>query len=93
MEIKRLAELSALYLSEAEAADAQHELARMLEFVDEITKQELSAQEGFVINGSTLQTLRADTVRTSVERELLLAAAPLVKDGFYRVTLGEVEHE
>ena len=92
MEIKRIAQLSALYLSETEAADAEHELAKMLAFVDEVTKVSLPQEKEFAAEDGFDKVLREDTVMPSASRDSLLAGAPLAKDGFYRVPMKEEQH-
>lgn len=84
-QIKHLAELSALSLTEAETKSMKNELGDILGFVDKINNCNLSVfdyAEDFV----TIDKLREDKPKAGLTQKETLANAPKKENGYYVVS-------
>lgn len=85
-DVKRMAELSKLKLSEEELEDFTEEISRIIEFVDHELKE--VDTEGVVptYNASLKnQPLREDKVRESLPKEEVLKNAPSEEYGYFKL--------
>jgi aspartyl/glutamyl-tRNA(Asn/Gln) amidotransferase C subunit len=79
--LKKIADLSKLYLDEAELNALNKDLNDILAFADIIS--EFKAEESDTISGYSLDCLREDTVGPSEPVENILKNAARSEDGFF----------
>jgi aspartyl-tRNA(Asn)/glutamyl-tRNA(Gln) amidotransferase subunit C len=84
-QIRRLADLARLELSEPEAAAMQHELNAILALVDQMAAVDTEGVEPMSHPQAAMQRLREDRVSESDQRADFQAIAPQVEDGLYLV--------
>ena len=84
-EIRRLADLARLELTEAGAAALQQELNGILALVDQMAAIDTEGVEPMSHPQAAMQRLREDRVSESDERAAFQAIAPQVEDGLYLV--------
>ena len=84
-EIRRIADLARLELSEAEVAAMQQELNGILALVDQMGAVDTEGVEPMSHPQAAMQRLRDDRVSESDQRELFQSIAPQVEDGLYLV--------
>ena len=84
-EIRRLADLARLELTEAGAAALQQELNGILALVDQMAAIDTEGVEPMSHPQAAMQRLREDRVSESDERAEFQAIAPQVEDGLYLV--------
>jgi aspartyl-tRNA(Asn)/glutamyl-tRNA(Gln) amidotransferase subunit C len=84
-EIRRIADLARLELSEAEAAAMQHDLNGILGLVDQMAAVDTQGVEPMSHPQAAMQRLREDGVTERDQREAFQAIAPQVEDGLYLV--------
>ncbi|HEX5661724.1 MAG TPA: Asp-tRNA(Asn)/Glu-tRNA(Gln) amidotransferase subunit GatC [Polyangiales bacterium] len=83
-EVLRIARLARLAPDEAQMQALQHDLSRVLEYVNKLSEVDTSAVEA---TPSTVRavTLRVDELVPSLEREAALSQAPAARDGGFSV--------
>ena len=84
-QIRRVADLARLELSEAEIVAMQQELNGILELVDQMAAVDTEGVEPMSHPQAAMQRLREDRVTETDERELFQSIAPQVEDGLYLV--------
>ena len=84
-QIRRVADLARLELSEAEIAAMQQELNGILALVDQMGAVDTEGVEPMSHPQAAMQRLRDDRVSESDQRELFQSIAPQVEDGLYLV--------
>ena len=84
-QIRRIADLARLELSEAEIAAMQQELNGILALVDQMGAVDTEGVEPMSHPQAAMQRLREDRVTETDERELFQSIAPQVEDGLYLV--------
>ena len=84
-QIRRLADLARLEVSEAQAAAMQHELNGILALVDQMAAIDTEGVEPMSHPQAAMQRLREDRVTESDQRAQFQAIAPQVEDGLYLV--------
>jgi len=81
-EVKRIAKLARIGLSDNEVAKMTSELGNILEFVEQLQKVDISHTEPTDQVTGLTDVWREDVVKPSPPREQLLANAPAQKDGY-----------
>ena len=81
-EVKRIAKLARIGLSDNEVAKMTSELGNILEFVEQLQKVDISHTEPTDQVTGLQDVWREDVVKPSPPREQLLANAPAQKDGY-----------
>ena len=84
-QIRRLAVLARLDLSEAEVVAMQHELNGVLALVDQMGAIDTAGVEPMSHPQAAMQRLREDRVAESDQRALFQSIAPQIEDGLYLV--------
>jgi aspartyl-tRNA(Asn)/glutamyl-tRNA(Gln) amidotransferase subunit C len=84
-QIRRIADLARLELSDPEAAAMQHELSAILALVDQMAAVDTEGVEPMSHPQAATQRLREDAVTESDARARFQAIAPQVEDGLYLV--------
>jgi aspartyl-tRNA(Asn)/glutamyl-tRNA(Gln) amidotransferase subunit C len=84
-EIRRIADLARLELSEAQAAAMQHDLNGILALVDQMAAIDTAGVDPMSHPQAAMQRLRDDGVTEHDQREAFQAIAPQVEDGLYLV--------
>ena len=80
-----VAELAHLKLDGEQRAQAAADLARMIGYVDKLSELDTEGVEPMSHAFPVTNVFREDEVRDSMDRELVLANAPAVKDGCFLV--------
>jgi aspartyl-tRNA(Asn)/glutamyl-tRNA(Gln) amidotransferase subunit C len=84
-EVKKLALLARIALSDAEVEKYQKDLSTVLDYVDELKKVDVSGvDEVFEVTG-LVNVQRDDKVVTAENHQEIFSQAPEIKDGFYKV--------
>ena len=84
-QIRRVADLARLELSEAEIAAMQQELNGILALVDQMSAVDTEGVEPMSHPQAAMQRLREDQVSETDKREEFQTIAPQVEDGLYLV--------
>ena len=85
-DVKRIAALAHLYLTEDETELFTKQLDRILEYADRLQEVDVSVESNTWHPGTSFPDLRTDTLRPSLARNDALANAPdAVSDGLFRV--------
>jgi aspartyl-tRNA(Asn)/glutamyl-tRNA(Gln) amidotransferase subunit C len=84
-QIRRVADLARLELSEAEIVAMQQELNGILELVDQMAAVDTEGVEPMSHPQAAMQRLRDDFVSEVDQRALFQEIAPQVEDGLYLV--------
>jgi len=84
-EVERVAELARLALDDEEKELFCEQLGQILEYARELAAVDTEGVEPTVHAVELHNVLRADVVRPSLPREEVLANAPEVQDGYFRV--------
>lgn len=77
--------LAKLELPEEEREQAKKDMGRMLDYIDLLNELDTSGVEPMSHILPVRNVFREDVVRNEDEREQMLANAPAVKDGAYKV--------
>ncbi len=77
--------LAKLELPEEEREQAKKDMGRMLDYIDLLNELDTSGVEPMSHIFPVRNVFREDVVRNEDEREQMLANAPAVKDGAYKV--------
>jgi aspartyl-tRNA(Asn)/glutamyl-tRNA(Gln) amidotransferase subunit C len=84
-EVRRIATLARLELTDAEISKFQGELSRILEYVEQLKELDTTDVEPTSqVTGITIQT-RVDEVREELPRDVMLASAIDVAEGHLKV--------
>ena len=84
-EVKKIASLARIELSESEVEKFQKDLSAVLDYVDELKKVDVSGvDEVFEVTG-LVNVQRDDAAMVSDTHEGIFKNAPEMKDGFYKV--------
>jgi len=84
-EVRRIAQLARLELTEAEVSKFQAELSRILDYVEQLKEIDTADVEPTSqVTGITIQT-RADEVTDEVSRDVMLASAIDSAEGHLKV--------
>jgi aspartyl-tRNA(Asn)/glutamyl-tRNA(Gln) amidotransferase subunit C len=81
-EVERIARLARIGLSSVEASQMSIELGQILEFVEQLSKVDVTDTVPTDQVTGLEDVWREDVVRPSMPRDELLAAAPEQKDGY-----------
>lgn len=84
-EVEHIARLARLSLSEEEKQLYTEQLAKILDYFDELKQVDTSGVEPMAHALSIVSVLRDDTVEPPPGRDLLLTNAPAAENGFFRV--------
>ncbi len=82
----RVARLARIDLPDANAAEAQQQLSKILKYVGQLNEVELPAgTEPFFGVVESVNAIRPDQISESLDRELILKNAPDTDGEFYKV--------
>ncbi|RFM30577.1 Asp-tRNA(Asn)/Glu-tRNA(Gln) amidotransferase subunit GatC [Deminuibacter soli] len=81
----QLAHLARLRFSEAEKASIQHDLQRMVAFVEKLNELDTTGVDPILHMSNSVNVWREDVVEGSVSREAALANAPVQDEAFFKV--------
>lgn len=84
-QVKKLAELAKIKLSDAEIASLSVELGAIVGFVEQLQKTDTTKVEPTNQVTGLSDIWRPDEVRPFQDREALLANAPMSRDGYIKV--------
>lgn len=86
-DIKKLSELARIEVRESEAEKLQHDLERVLEYVDQLSRAETGMVEAFTNVTGMTNVAAGDDARVAVPAETsgLLSAAPCHDQSFVKV--------
>lgn len=84
-EVKKIAQLARLNLSEEDIALYTSQLSKILEFIEHMNQADTQEIEPLAHPLNISQRLRPDTITESDERETFQRIAPLVEAGLYLV--------
>ncbi len=84
-EVKHIAELAKLNLTEAETERFREQLSAVLDYAAQLRAVDTSAIPPTATVLPLRTVLREDVVQPSVPRETLLANAPAQNDGYFKV--------
>jgi aspartyl-tRNA(Asn)/glutamyl-tRNA(Gln) amidotransferase subunit C len=87
-QVRYVADLANLSLSEEEIARMVHHLGGILEHMDrlaEIDTDGVAPMTGFLAGDAETETLRPDVERPPLENQVALANAPLAAAGYFKV--------
>ena len=84
-DIRRLADLARLELSDPELAAMQQELSSIIALVDQMAAVDTENVEPMSHPQAAMQRQREDAVTDHDQRELFQSVAPRVEDGLYLV--------
>ena len=84
-QIKHLAHLSRLELSEEELASMQGDMEKILEFVAKIDELDLEGVEPLTQMSSSVDVMREDQVKGMLPKEQALKNAPDANSDYFRV--------
>jgi aspartyl-tRNA(Asn)/glutamyl-tRNA(Gln) amidotransferase subunit C len=83
--VQQLADLARLEFSEQERAGIQHDLQRMITFVEKLNELDTSAVKPLLFLTENYNVFREDKVVPSVTREEALQNAPSANDQYFKV--------
>ncbi|RJP37022.1 MAG: Asp-tRNA(Asn)/Glu-tRNA(Gln) amidotransferase subunit GatC [Phycisphaerales bacterium] len=84
-EVRRVAELAALTLTEEEVTLFAEQIGRILTYVQKLQEVDTTGVEPTLEGGVPIESLRPDEVRPSLPHEQALCNAPDAQDGMFRV--------
>ncbi len=84
-EVVKIAHLARISLSPEEVVKFQKDLSTVLDYVAELNQIDVEGVEEITQVTGLVNAQRPDVARESASREALLAQAPEMKDGFYKV--------
>lgn len=87
-EVRRVAELASLALTDDEIAHMAHDMSGILTHIDKLNELDTSNVEPMaqvLYDGADTATLREDSERTSLSNTEALANAPVSGAGYYKV--------
>jgi aspartyl-tRNA(Asn)/glutamyl-tRNA(Gln) amidotransferase subunit C len=83
--VENLAHLARLRFNEAEKTAIQADLQEMIAFVEQLKEVDTTGVEPLLFMSDTVNVLREDVVKGSVDREEALLNAPLKDEVFFKV--------
>ncbi len=84
-DIRKIANLARLHVDENEVEQYQHDLSRILEFVEQMNQVDVGNIEPMAHPQDLAQRLRNDQVTETDQREKFQSIAPATQDGLYLV--------
>lgn len=84
-EVRHVARLAQLELTDAELASIRHDLDAILDYVDQLTELDVDDVEPTTHAVPLHLTLRADDVVKTLTRDEVLQNAPAAQDGLFQV--------
>ena len=84
-DIKKIAHLARLQVSENEADKLCHDIGNILKLVDQLQNANTDNIEPMANPLDATQTLRSDVITETNKREELQAISPLIEDGLFLV--------
>jgi len=84
-EVKKIAQLARIALTESEVDKFQKELSTVLEYVDELKAVNVDGLVEVSQVTGLVNVQREDKVVVSENREDIMSLAPEIKDGYYKV--------
>ena len=84
-DIKTVASLSRLRISEDETAGVMGQLDKFLTYVENLQSIDTEKIEPTTYALPMQNVFRADVVKPSLDRELAISNAPLAEDGYFKV--------
>ena len=85
-QIKHLAHLSRLELSEAEIDAMQGDMSKILDFVAQVEKLDLEGVEPLTQKSKSVNVMRQDEVANMISKEDALKNAPDANSDYFRVS-------
>jgi aspartyl-tRNA(Asn)/glutamyl-tRNA(Gln) amidotransferase subunit C len=85
IDVRHVAKLARLALSEAEVAQYGSQLAGLLAFVDELRELDTEHVGATAQVVESRNVVRQDVVAPCLPRDVVLSAAPQAQNGFFRV--------
>ena len=83
--VDRLALLSRLHFNESEKKDIQHDLQRMISFVDKLNELDTTGVVPQIQMSSEINALRKDEIKGTVSTEAIFKNAPASFNNFFTV--------
>ena len=84
-QVKHIAMLARLNLTDDEYAESVNKLSKIVEFVDQLSQADTAGVVPMAHPVDAVQRLRPDAVTEADERDAIQANAPSVTDGLYLV--------
>ena len=84
-DIRKIANLARLHIDESEVEQYQHDLSRILEFVEQMNRVDVGDIEPMAHPQDLAQRLRIDQVTETDQRDKFQSIAPATQDGLYLV--------
>ena len=84
-EIRNIAKLARLHVDDNEVVQYQHDLSRILEFVEQMNQVDVADIEPMAHPQEMAQRLRIDQANEVDQRDKFQAIAPATQDGLYLV--------
>jgi len=84
-DIRNIAKLAKLQINEDELDQYKQDLSNILEFVEQMNQADVDNVEPMAHPQDMMQTLRADVVTETNQREKFQQIAPATQDGLYLV--------
>ena len=84
-DIRKIANLARLHIDENEVEQYQHDLSRILEFVEQMNQVDVGGIEPMAHPQDLAQRLRIDQVAETDQRDKFQSIAPATQDGLYLV--------
>jgi aspartyl-tRNA(Asn)/glutamyl-tRNA(Gln) amidotransferase subunit C len=84
-EVKKIALLSRIQLSDDEVEKFQKELSMILDYVEELKKVDTEGLEIVASVTGLKNVMRPDVAVVPNNRDEIMAGAPEIKDGYYKV--------
>lgn len=84
-EVEHVARLARLSLTEKEKGEFAEQLGKIISYFDQLKAVDTDGVEPMAHALSVVNVTRADEVKTPPGRELLLALAPAVENGYFKV--------
>ena len=84
-DIRKIANLARLHIDENEVEQYQHDLSRILEFVEQMNQVDVGDIEPMAHPQDLAQCLRNDQVTETDQRDKFQSIAPATQDGLYLV--------
>lgn len=83
--VDNIAHLSRLHFTDDEKKEIEHDMQRMISFVEKLAEIDTTGIEPLQHMGSSVNILREDEVKGSVSREEALQNAPVTDGIFFKV--------
>jgi len=83
--VENIAHLSRLYFTDEEKKEIEVDMQRMISFVEKLSEIDTTGVEPLQHMGSSINVLREDEIKGSVNREEALLNAPVTDGTFFKV--------